>query len=38
MTNIIKTENLNLWYGETEKMFHNSEDKRTKDYISGRFG
>ena len=25
-------------YGETEKMFHNSEDKRTKDYISGRFG
>ena len=24
-------------YGETEKMFHNSEDKRTKDYISGRF-
>ena len=25
-------------YGETEKMFHDSEDKRTKDYISGRFG
>lgn len=25
-------------YDETEKMFSNPEDKRTKDYISGRFG
>lgn len=25
-------------FDETEKMFNNSEDKRTKDYISGRFG
>ncbi len=25
-------------YDKTEKMFNNPEDKRTKDYISGRFG
>lgn len=25
-------------FDETEKMFNNPEDKRTKDYISGRFG
>lgn len=25
-------------FDETEKMFHNPKDKRTKDYISGRFG
>lgn len=25
-------------YDETEKMFNNSKDKRTKDYITGRFG
>lgn len=25
-------------YDETEKMFNHPEDKRTKDYISGRFG
>ena len=25
-------------FNNTEKMFHQSDDKRTKDYISGRFG
>ena len=25
-------------YGDTEKMFSNPEDKRTEDYITGRFG
>ena len=25
-------------YGETEKLFSQPEDKRTEDYITGRFG
>ena len=25
-------------YAETEKLFSNPQDKRTEDYISGRFG
>lgn len=25
-------------YSETEKLFSNPQDKRTEDYISGRFG
>ena len=25
-------------YGDTEKMFSKPHDKRTEDYISGRFG
>ena len=25
-------------YGDTEKMFSNPTDKRTEDYITGRFG
>ena len=25
-------------YGSTEKMFEQPEDKRTEDYITGRFG
>ena len=25
-------------YGDTDKIFSNPEDKRTEDYITGRFG
>jgi len=25
-------------YGKTEEMFHMPKDKRTEDYITGRFG
>jgi len=25
-------------FGETDKMFSNPKDKRTEDYITGRFG